>query len=118
MLGIIRGKVVPDLLANIKLPDHQRCLRKNDRVEFRDEAEKIGVESNARSDATMEIFNIIVCLEDVHVDGETFRPDLLHPKAHDVAVVEEDELSAGCWILNSSDSLPHSGALNWDLIGW
>jgi hypothetical protein len=118
VLGIIRGQVVPDLLAMSELPDHERCSRKNDRVQFRDESEEIGVEGDLASDATVEILNVIVRLEDHHVDGETFRTDFLDPKSHNIAVVEEEELSAGRWILYSLDSLPHAGALKWDFVCW
>ena len=114
---MIWGKVVPHFLPSLELPDHQRCSRENDRVEFRDEAEEIGVEGNPESDATMKVLDVIVGLVDVHVHGETFRPDFPDPKSNDVAVVEDDELSPGSWILNSSDSQPHSSALNWDLVG-
>ena len=65
----------------------------------------------------MEIFDVVICLVRMHVHGETFRPDFPNPKSNDVAVVEDDELSPGSWILNCTDSLPHSRALNWDLVG-
>ena len=116
MLGVIRGQVVTDFLTVIDLPDHQLCSREDNVVELRNEAEEIGVESDAGSDAKMEVLDVVICLEHVHVDGKTFWPDFPHPKSNDVAVVEDEELSAGCRILNCSNSLPHSCALNGDLI--
>ena len=117
VLGVVRGQVVPNFLTIIKLADHQLGSGEDNLIEFGNESEEICVERDAGSDALMEVLDVIIGLEDVHVHRETFRPDFLYPEANDVTVVEDDELSAGCWIHNTQNSLPHQRALDWDFVG-
>ena len=87
-------------------------------IELGNESEEICVESDPGSDAVMKVLDVIVCLEHVHVDREAFRPDFLHPEADDVTVVEEQELSAGCRVRHTQDSLPHLRALDGNFVCW
>ena len=112
MLGVVRGQVVPNFLTIIQLADHQLGSGEDNLIEFGNESEEICVERDAGSDALMEVLDVIIGLEDVHVHRETFRPDFLYPEANDVTVVEEQELSAGCRVHHTQDSLPHQSTLD------
>ena len=116
MLGVIRGQVVPHFLSVIDLADHQLGSGEDDLIKLRNESEEIRVESDPGSDAMMKVLDVVICLEDVHVDRDTFGPDFLHPEVHDVTVVEEQELSAGCRVHHTQDSLPHQTALDGNFV--
>jgi hypothetical protein len=110
-------QIVNDFDTRFDLPNHSVCSREDNVVELRNKTEKIGVEGHTLSDAKMEILNVIVGLESVHVHRDALGTNFFYPEADNVTLMEDQELATGSWIQNPSDALLDQATLNWYFIG-